>query len=312
MSNSYLNTLDFRLPDFMRVAYVSARAQQVWGPRIERIIGAYTEITWRSVAAGVRRCALMTLSPGQLSQSWPDFAREGLSAFPLGQLPRSRYSYANSSGKVESGQPYMFRVVVAKLEDAVAFRKASDESERAEVASLLGYPVCCAEAFQSWWYEQRLIDTTWPAAEKSAPEEVAARTYEIHGDVEANVLLRWVGVRAVPHLPCSFNCLAAVEFGRTLLDVGRRLGFDEEVDLILEMLSWPVEWSALHGIAEIKTPILKVSANTDATAEKYVVRLLGTSYPPEGATGLSFPYQQPPTLRLSSSRAFLKGLENPT
>jgi len=57
------------------------------------------------------------------------------------------------------------------------------------------------------------------------------------------------------------------------------------------MLSWPMEWNALHGIAEIKTPILTICARTDWTPTLAVVPKEGTSYPDEGATGLRFPYR---------------------
>jgi hypothetical protein len=72
-----------------------------------------------------------------------------------------------------------------------------------------------------------------------------------------------------------------------------------------------VEWSCLHGIAEIKTPLLKVSANTDATASKYVVRRAGDRYPEEGAKGLSFAFRLPHGRRLTSSNRYQQGLDNP-
>jgi hypothetical protein len=83
------------------------------------------------------------------------------------------------------------------------------------------------------------------------------------------------------------------------------------MEWLTEILTWPVEWSALHGIAEIKTPVLKVSTNTDATALKYVVQRKGASYPVEGAHGLKFPYQTPQRLPLTDSRGFKQGLINP-
>jgi hypothetical protein len=75
------------------------------------------------------------------------------------------------------------------------------------------------------------------------------------------------------------------------------------------VLSWPVEWSGLHGIAEIKTPVLKISARTDATAEKYTVRWSGTGYPDEGATGLRFPYRAPARKPMAEGRRFRRALE---
>jgi hypothetical protein len=70
-----------------------------------------------------------------------------------------------------------------------------------------------------------------------------------------------------------------------------------------------VEWSSLHGISETKTPILKMSSNTDAIDTKVVVRLSGTVYPDEGATGMGFPYR---TRVVPPGRvvAYRRGLEN--
>lgn len=83
------------------------------------------------------------------------------------------------------------------------------------------------------------------------------------------------------------------------------------MDDLENILSWPVSWSTLHGIAEIKTPVCKIICNTDATATKYTLRLRGTRYPEEGAQGLGFPFRQPKRLALSDSKGFERGLENP-
>jgi hypothetical protein len=81
------------------------------------------------------------------------------------------------------------------------------------------------------------------------------------------------------------------------------------MDWMLEILDWPVQWSALHGIAEIKTPVLKVSARTDATPVDYVVRRPGRARPREGARGLGFPYGRVRSRRLSESSGYKRGLE---
>jgi len=100
-----------------------------------------------------------------------------------------------------------------------------------------------------------------------------------------------MSLRAVPHLPCSFHCIRSVELGKKFMQLGREAGYAEEMDRLVQILSWPVEWSALHGIAEIKTPILKVSTRTDATPTRYIVHSKGEAYPEEGARGLCFPYE---------------------
>ncbi|MEL6431772.1 MAG: hypothetical protein AAFR54_21555, partial [Planctomycetota bacterium] len=67
-----------------------------------------------------------------------------------------------------------------------------------------------------------------------------------------------------------------------------------------------------HGIAEIKSPVLKISTRTDATAHKHVVQLDGERFPEEGAQGLSFAYRDPGRLKVTESRSFHKGLAAPT
>jgi SAM-dependent methyltransferase len=57
-----------------------------------------------------------------------------------------------------------------------------------------------------------------------------------------------------------------------------------------EVLSWPAEWSALHGIAEIRTPVFKLAVDTDATATSCVVRVRGSLWPDGAARGLRYPY----------------------
>ena len=126
---------------------------------------------------------------------------------------------------------------------------------------------------------------------------------------KGNILGRWLGVRAVPHLPCRFDCGPTVEFAESVL--GRGQGCADEIDWLEEILSWSVEWSALHGIAGIKFPVLTVSTRTDATPWKYTVRLQGSKYPPEGASGLRFPYERPSRLHVSDSPSFQRGLGNP-
>jgi hypothetical protein len=138
-----------------------------------------------------------------------------------------------------------------------------------------------------------------------------SQVIEVSGPPQANILWRWLGVRAVSHLPCRFDCPATVTLANQFLDVGRRSGYGPEMDWLLEMLAWPIEWSALHGIAEVRTPVLKIATQTDATAQKYVVQRQGSTYPAEGANGVTFPYRRPRGLPLVQLRGFRRGLENP-
>ena len=63
------------------------------------------------------------------------------------------------------------------------------------------------------------------------------------------------------------------------------MGFDEEMDWLEEIVGWQFEWSALHGIAEVKTPLLRISSETDVTMERLTVRYMGAEYPHNEPSG---------------------------
>jgi hypothetical protein len=299
--------LDFRLPDFTRISWTSERAREVWEPRIGRITEAWLEIEWRAVAAGLRACAVRPVWASDLVREAPRWAEAGLSSLPLALEGTTASGYSAVAEPLSPDRPFLIRTVVGMLPDLVAFRGAWDEADQETIGSLLGYPTCCREFFHDVWVKLGMVDPTWPMAAATAGAEISDRMIELDGPPRGNILWRWMGIRAVPHLPCRCDCAPSLELADAMLELGRDCGFGDEVDWTLEILSWPLEWSALHGIAEIKTPVLTVSTMTDATPHEYVVRRLGSGFPREGARGLDFPYRR--TRRaLSGSRAFARGL----
>jgi hypothetical protein len=295
--------LPFRLHDFTRTSWTSERAQNVWEPRIQRITRAWLETEWRAVLAGVRACSVRPMWLTDFVSEAPRWAEAGLAALPL-DLEGTGTTVAE---KLRLDRPFRVRVVIGTLGELVAFKRAWDRADQETIGSMLGYPACCREFFRAVWVEQGMVDPTWPMAVATAGADPDTRMVEIDAPAEANILWRWMGVRAVPHLPCRCDCAATIELAGRMLAVGREAGFEEEIEWLLEILSWPLEWSALHGIAVIKTPVLKVTTMTDATPSPYVVRWLGTRFPREGSRGLHFPYR-PSRRAFSSSRAFDRGL----
>ena len=91
----------------------------------------------------------------------------------------------------------------------------------------------------------------------------------------------------------------------------RNLGMAQEAEWLSEILQWPIEWSSLHGIAEIKLPLCKISTRSDSLSRKYVVRIPSERYPEGAPTGIGFPFLPPDRYRFSESRSFLRGIENP-
>lgn len=255
----------------------------------------------------MRACALTSVSPEELVAKSSTWVEQGLIALPLQVQGVSQYAYSSTGVAVEPGKPIGLRIVLGKTDSVLAFKQAYDTNDNLEIGKLLGFPDCCQKFFQQVWVEQGCVDTTWQmAANTCLPEN---RMVDITCSPYANILWRWMGVRPVPHLPCSFHCQATIDFGQQLVQLGRDNGFTQEMDWLMEILNWSVEWSALHGIAEIKTPILKVATRTDATPYKYTVKRTGNTAPTEGARGLSFPYTMPSKPLVTGSPAYQRGIE---
>lgn len=64
----------------------------------------------------------------------------------------------------------------------------------------------------------------------------------------------------------------------------------EKWNQLMEILSWPVEWNSLHGIAQIITPVCKITTASDALSEKRTVRLANKIIPEEAGSGIGFPF----------------------
>jgi hypothetical protein len=296
-----MHRLDFSMPEFTRLSWVSDRAREVWEPRLRRTTKAWLEIEWLSVAAELRPCGHTLASPeGSLAEGGK-WALRGLSALPVELLGTSDSSASRAGPPRPPAGPLDCRLVIGTPRRVAEFKNAWDASDQEAIGKLLGYPPCCHQFFRNVWVEQGLVDTTWPMALATANRPHESTRIEIKGPPQTNILWRWMGIRAVPHLPCRPDCAPSTALGEKMIEVGREAGYATEMDWLLEILSWPVEWSALHGIAEIKTPVLKVTTCTDATARKYEVRREGSAYPIEGAQGLSFPYRVPHTMIAISS-----------
>ena len=163
-----------------------------------------------------------------------------------------------------------------------------DAGEHTAVAALIGTPACCAEFHHEQWVEHGVTDLTWPSARRAAA--AVDGVVDLPAASLTNLLWRALGLRPVFHLPCAPDCASSERLGAAIRELAVTAGFATEMAWLDEILSWPVSWSALHGIAEILTPIGKISTNTDPTLDRHVVRRHGEAVPDEMVPGLAFPY----------------------
>jgi hypothetical protein len=274
--------LPFRLPETAPVVnWAGELARAVWEPRLVQVSRAFIITEREAILNGVRRAALQTIPEDQLAPLLREMAGKGLTVVPVTRTPRAE-GYQSASRAALPGEAQDYRVVVARARFAAEFADAYQRGDDEAQGALLGFPACCRAFFRRVWTEERWFDTTVPSY----------RGHDIsHGHV--NMLWRWLGVRPVPHLPCSPVCADSAAFAQAL----RRLMPEQEGAWMDAVLSWPVKYTSLHGIAEITSPVLRLTVPTDALAQRHEIRHIGTGYPAEGAVGTDFPHQRPEVAR---------------
>lgn len=184
-------------------------------------------------------------------------------------------------------------VVVGSRRSVRAFRSAWISGDNGTMGGLLGYPACCCASFRSIFGSGQITDPSWSVGCATSGAHVAEGRLSVSGPCETNFLLRRIGVRGIPHFPCSFACEASRRLSRQMTELAASQGYAAEIGWLYEMLDWPLRWSALHGIAEIRAPVLKIATHTDRSAAARTLDWLGRTMPDEAAHGLDFPYREP-------------------
>jgi hypothetical protein len=248
---------------------------------------AWRTMEWGAVARGMRPCALTMIGVDDRTAFEQTCTAAGL-----------RTSLLTDAGRT-------CEMLVAHDGNVGAFEQAWSVGDHDRIGALLGYPPCCRAAFGRWRAEGYEVDPTWALyaggqdrGELCTVEPLAMTT---------NVLLRWLHVVSIPHLPCTPNCVASADQAARWEQLGEELGFSDERQWTRDILSFPMEWSALHGIAEVKLPVLKFITRTDATATRFVVQWKGTVVPDEAQRGVRFPFRPNPRQPLTHSASFMRG-----
>ena len=269
-----------------RLLWVNREARNSWEKRQRRIRYSCDQIQWQSITCGIRRCAALLVSVESYPHASIVWSRRGLVSIPLELTGKSGEAMGIND---PARQGCMYRIVVGRSADVFEFRDAWQACDEAALAERLRVPTCCHQSYRSLTVEKGLFDTTWKMI-GHRNSGVQRGIAEIRCDPMCNVLWRWLGVRATPHLPCGFDCKPTSELGRAYYDCGVEEGYREEMEWLTELLGWPAEWASVFGIAEIRTPIHKMLVATDLCTEKRAIRLISDTYPPEGGRGNVYPY----------------------
>jgi hypothetical protein len=228
----------------MRMQWASSSIEQLWRPRLDRIQSLVHRLEIETVQQDLRAGALISRSPGDPSWSL-------LKVVPIGVSKVEGYSDASIFPK--EGERYVIRALVVK--DPIETVPQTDE----EWGKFLGYPPCCIKHFEKNWAagnKDHLLTQLGPSV----------FGFELPFNSTHNVTLRYIGVRPVFHLPCSFDCPGT----KLIHDEHKRLAvhMDHEAWGWMEtLLTMPYSVSVVKGIGEIVHPFFRLTYDTGGKVE---------------------------------------------
>jgi hypothetical protein len=293
--------LEFRLPPYARTQYASLPLKEEWQPIVMDAMKASIRLERETVMHGLRACYTDNIRAEKMADFSAEIAEYGLMFFPIRKIV-SFQGFGHSHEDPKPGDPFLWHGVITRdLATAQAFAEAykgkhtDGEQDHDKMGELLGYPKCCRDFFHKNW-TAGYVDPIWQQAEATSGDMIKKKSkYSIRlADTvpwQLNNLLRYVGVRAVPHIPCSHDCEHSFKMANDWIELGRKLNI-AGLDGLTQLLQMPVEWNALKGIAFISTPVMKIETTSVPCYPKYVVQREGSFVPSNSPSGLTFPWNE--------------------
>ena len=272
-----------RLRNRVRLSFVGAPQRLTWEPRIERARSAESTGALEAVAAEDVAVGRARVSDGALFGLHARAAERGLHLLDLGVAPAGQFH----------------EVALGRYADVESYRRAAEAGDAAAAARLEGVPPCCAAA------AARRAETgasplwAYAAAGADLPYGVA----DVRCDPLANPFLRATGIAFLAHVPCAPGCEPSLRLAERRRDLARAAD-EGAADAAAAILAWPLEWSSLHALVEIKTGIFRLVHPDDYSRAIRRVRYWGPALAPDAAFGLGFAFRERGRPSTSAPRLF--------
>jgi len=283
----FKSLLPFTMPRFRRHAWVNDDAKHLWEPRMNRIASCAVAVDVAIVKEKLQKCGIVSITASELHTFIRTTITGGLAAMPVAadDLPYCTLASAHSLSRDFS------TVVVGDVAHLAALQDALSAKDVEATGYLLGIPVCCWRLSRRICVAHNIIDPIWPMTAHSTVPSTKDNECTPKWEWRTNPILACFGVGICSHVPCSERCAETLLQAARRVEIWKALGYGSECDWLQQQLEWPAHWSAMHGIAEVKTPIMKCVMNTDATAVKFSVSYEGAQYPLVGGRGATFPFR---------------------
>ncbi|MNV09386.1 hypothetical protein D3C71_998750 [compost metagenome] len=282
------------MPPFVRLQWVSDEIRDKYEPLLNKAKQVFPVLEKESVYHGLRKATTDSVLPEQLDEKTWHYLQKGCYVMPL-KMVGTYNGMSNYHPQVIPGQRWHYYTCVAdSLETAREFEEADRTGDNIVLGSLLGYPKCCTEAYMK---NSRLKyhDSVWQQALLCDEEHIKKKEDNMISLKDIpwynNALLRNLGLSLIFHSKDRIDCPHTEEVVLNWLKLARELKVSglRELEMFLRM---PMEWDCNKGIAYVRTPLFKVSYNSNMTIEKYVVRVDGTYFPEDAPKGNEYPWSE--------------------
>ncbi|WP_441234592.1 hypothetical protein [Bradyrhizobium sp. 930_D9_N1_4] len=233
-----------------RISFGGPQARAIWQPRLDRLRDVAIAIELEMVRRKHIPATVLWTGYDGIEALTERVRSIGLEAKPI----KASLGYA-ADGPLEAtiDEPkrlldYAFLIGATPLDASIA-ESAAHDLEQAAIR--FGYPACCAKS----WADHLRYGGNDPLASLLAREDMAA--------MPAHFALAVLGLGPVRHAPCSADCSATCDRSRAFIDLGRELGFAEEMSWLEEIAGWTVDASLVNGIAEVTTAAFRCTWLSD-------------------------------------------------
>ncbi len=271
--------LGFTLDPFLRVAWVSREAQTSWASVLARVLRVKRHAKYQRLVEGSEQ-VMLTGNKEEAGVQYAGIVSEELSdSEELTQLEMWQLSGARMAGNAPL-------YITGTAKRIARFRRLVTQGSADSVLTMLGVPSCCNAAAIASSVPDLKDNILCTLA--NVESQIPLKAYW-HSPPELNILWERLGLALVGHQLCSPTCSPSGEKARRWLSEIAVLDSDS-AEALGSLLRWPVERTLLHGIAEVKTPILKFVSDGLATRSCFSVKFEGSRYPEVGGRGVKFPY----------------------
>lgn len=292
-----MNLLKFKLPKYVRTQWATKELKDAWEEKLMLMRRIPSMLDRLAVFKGLRPCAVVRVNDKDMDAFKQEMADNAAFFIPT---EKDRGSWLG----------------VVSLDMMKAYELSSilksNNGGADKRAGMLGVPECC-HTFNKETGVAGYHDATWQYASNASDGNLKKRgetsiriKRECHQ--HSTPMLRSIGIRILPWVPCSPDCQASIHIADELVRLGKEANI-QHFDEFLNMLEMPIEWNALKGIAYVSTPLFKIEHDSVTCYPTYIVQKEGTYYPEGAPRGLKFPWNELPGRKRRTSEAIKEGSE---